>query len=133
MGAADSNVTINIEDCERIRIDTISGTPHVNLYRSCLYYDYTILDRLAQDTIEDMRLWYVMRKSTDPRLTVDYMTVREYDTPTISSGTDFYDTSTPNDNHFLDALCLFVMILHQTCKRENSSLVTLMLFRRVVH
>lgn len=104
LGSADSNVTINIEDCERIRIDTISGTPHVNLYRSCLYYDYTILDRLAQDTIEDMRLWYVMRKSTDPRLTVDYMTVREYDTPTISSGTDFYDTSTPNDNHFLYGL-----------------------------
>lgn len=104
LGSADSNVTINIEDCERIRIDTISGTPHVNLYRSCLYYDYTILDRLAQDTIEDMRLWYTMRKSTDPRLTVDYMTVREYDTPTITSGTDFYDTSTPNDNHFLYGL-----------------------------
>lgn len=104
LGSADSNITINIEDCERIRIDTISGTPHVNLYRSCLYYDYVILDRLAQDTIEDMRLWYVMRKRTDPRIVVDYMTVREYDTPTITSATDFYDDSAPNDNHFLYGL-----------------------------
>lgn len=101
LGTSDYNTTINIIDCERIRIDTVSGNPKINLIRSCLYYDYYILNNyLAFGTIEDMRLWYVKRHSTDANLVVDYMTVREYDTVMNASTVDFYDDTEPNDNHF---------------------------------
>lgn len=104
LGSADFNTVINIVDCEKVRIDTISGTPRINLIRSCLYYDYSILNYLSLGTIEDMRLWYTKRKITDPDLVVDYMTVREFNTPTKTSSLDFYDNTEPNDNHFLYGL-----------------------------
>nr|DAG57683.1 MAG TPA: hypothetical protein [Caudoviricetes sp.] len=103
-GTADSNTIINIVDCEKVRIDSISGTPTVNIYRSCLYYDYNILNYLALGTISDLRLWYAKRLETDPELLVDYMTVREFDTPINATSTDFYADSIPNDNHFLYGL-----------------------------
>lgn len=104
LGSADFNTVINIVDCEKVRIETISGTPRINLIRSCLYYDYNILNYLSLGTIEDMRLWYTKRKITDPDLVVDYMTVREFNTPTKTSSLDFYDNTEPNDNHFLYGL-----------------------------
>ncbi len=104
MGTADSNTVINIIDCEKIRIDNIQGSPQINLIRTCLYYDYNVLNYLSHGIIEDMRLWYVKRKETDPDLVVDYMTVRAFDTPVQTSSLDFYDDTEPNDNHFLYGL-----------------------------
>ena len=102
-GTATSNCTINIFDCQKIRIDqNIGGESVINLYRSCLYYDSNIIDRL--NIIQDMTLWYERYEETDPNLLVDNMTVRECDAPIIPDDIDFWNPSTPNDNHFMYAL-----------------------------
>ena len=103
MGAADSNTIINIADCERVRIgNTVSGTPTINLYRSCLYYDCDVLDRLA--TIRDLKLWYVKYTDLDPNLVVDNLTVREVGNPITGTELEFWSDSMPNDNHYVYAL-----------------------------
>ena len=102
-GSAGSNCTINIADCQKIRIDqNIGGSPVINLYRSCLYYDSQILNRLNE--IEDLTLWYERYEDTDPNLLVNDMTVQACDDPVIPDDIDFWNESTPNDNHFMYAL-----------------------------
>lgn len=102
-GSAGSNCTINIVDCQKIRIDqNIGGSPVINLYRSCLYYDAQILNRLNE--IEDLTLWYERYEDTDPNLLVNDMTVQACDDPVIPDDIDFWNESTPNDNHFMYAL-----------------------------
>ena len=102
-GSAGSNCTINIADCQKIRIDqNIGGSPVINLYRSCLYYDSQILNRLNE--IEDLTLWYARYEDTDPNLLVNDMTVQACDDPVIPDDIDFWNESTPNDNHFMYAL-----------------------------
>lgn len=107
-GEAGSNVTINISDCARVRIDpNIGGSPVINLYRSSLYYDYTVLNYLNK--IVDMSLWYEKYEATDPDLVVEGMTVRDvasesiYDTPNVSP-IEYWSQDSPNDNHFTVAL-----------------------------
>lgn len=103
LGDATPTTTINISDCERIRIDSnISGNPQINLYRSTLYYDAAIIDKLH--IIEDFKLWYEKYQSTDVDLLVDNMTVRAVDAPIIPNELDYWNTSVPNDNHYLYAL-----------------------------
>lgn len=102
-GTASSNCTINIADCQKIRIDqNIGGTPTINLYRSCLYYDANILNRL--NTIEDLTLWYERYEDTDPNILVNGMTVQACGDPVIPDDIDFWNESTPNDNHLMYAL-----------------------------
>lgn len=102
-GTADENTVINIYDCEKVRIDNnIGGTPVINLYRSCLYYDPNVIDRL--NTIQDMSLWYEQFSDTDPNLLVDNMTVTEVDAPIIPDDLDYWNYSAPNDNHYMYAL-----------------------------
>lgn len=102
LGSSTSDVNINIVDCEKIRIDSssLASNAIINVYRSCLYYDYTILNRLSYGVIEDLRLWYIKRYVNDPDLVVDCMTVSEINTPTLANTVDFYDDTAPNDNHF---------------------------------
>ena len=102
-GSANSNTVINIHDCQKVRIDSnIGGTPKINLYRSCLYYDPNIIDYL--DTIQDMSLWYERYEDTDPNLLVNNMTVSEIDAPVIPDDLDYWNVSAPNDNHYMYAL-----------------------------
>lgn len=106
-GTADSNTTINISNCQKIRIDSninsSSGTiPVINLYNCNLYYDSNILEDL--NIIQDLNLWYQRFEEDDPNLLVDGMTVREIDAPIIADDLDFWNQSTPNDNHFMYAL-----------------------------
>lgn len=99
-GEADENTTINISDCQKIRIDSnIEGSPKINLYRSNLYYSSSVIDRLS--IIEDMKLWYEKFEDDDPNLVVDNMTVTEVDAPIISEDLDYWNTLTRNDNHFM--------------------------------
>lgn len=73
-GDADSHTTLNISDCEKIRIDSnISGTPTINLNNCCLYYDYSVLDKI--NWIYGLSLWYERFSASDPRIHVDGMTV----------------------------------------------------------
>ena len=102
-GTADSNTTINITDCEKVRIDNnIGGSPVINLHRCTLYYDASILEYLNE--ISELKLWYERFEDTDPNLLVDYMTVREVDAPIVTEDVDFWNKSTPNDNHYTYAL-----------------------------
>ena len=102
-GSASSNCTINIADCQKIRIDqNIGGSPIINIYRSRLYYDSQILNKLNE--IEDLTLWYERYEDTDPNLLVNDMTVQAYDDPVVPDDIDFWNESTPNDNHFMYAL-----------------------------
>lgn len=102
-GKATEKCTINISDCQRIRIDgNIGGTPTINLYRSCLYYDPNIIDTL--NIIKDMSLWYERYEETDANLLVDNMTVRECDAPIVPEDIEFWNPTTPNDNHYMYAL-----------------------------
>lgn len=109
LGSANDKITINISDCARVIINPqISGTPKINLYRSCLYYDYEVLERLSK--IMDMTLWYVKLHETDPSILVDGMTVKLADeTGLITSdyniiSKEFWSTENINDFHFKVAL-----------------------------
>lgn len=102
-GSADSNTTINITDCEKVRIDSnISGSPKINLYRTNLYYNDAVLDYLS--SIEDLKLWYEKFDDSDVDLVVDNMTVTAVDAPILSEHIEYWDNTSINDNHFLFAL-----------------------------
>lgn len=102
-GEANSNTTINISNCEKIRIDNnIKGTPVINIYRSNLYYDANVLSYVTQ--IQDLKLWYYRFDTQDANLVVDNMTVTEIDAPIISQDIDYWDDTVSNDNHFMYAL-----------------------------
>ena len=102
-GSADENTVINISDCQKVRIDSnIGGTPVINLYRSCLYYDANVIDYLS--TISNMTLWYERYEDDQPNLLVDSMTVTEVDAPVIPDDLDYWSPSAPNDNHYMYAL-----------------------------
>jgi len=108
-GVASNLVVINISDCAKVRIDpNIAGGdsgPIINLYRSNLYYDAQVLNRL--NIISDLRLWYERFDELDSDLLIDGMTVREVGNPIIPQGTieyNFWDIEQPNDNHFQSAL-----------------------------
>lgn len=104
-GEATSATTINISDCEKIKVTLHSGTPKINLYRSCLYYDAATLNIL--NDIVDMSLWYEKLQNTDPDLVVEGMTVSVASEPfTVSDpnynviASEYWTAETPNDNHF---------------------------------
>ena len=102
-GTADSHTTVHVMDCQKVKIDSVvAGNPKINLCRSCLWYDADVLDRL--DDIGDLSIWYQRFKETDPNLTVDGMTVRSVDAPTVPEDLDFWSEDTPNDNHYMFAL-----------------------------
>lgn len=110
-GTSNENLTINISDCAKIRIENkVEGDININLYRSCLYYDATILSTL--NIITDLSLWYEKFENTDPNLVVDGMTVMcSYSTSSTSvyadlavSSSEYWSEAAPNDNHFMVAL-----------------------------
>ena len=117
-GSANANTTINISDCQKIRIDNnISGSPVINLYRCGLYYDANVIDyirsckRSTEDYptgffgITDFTLWYERYEDSQPSLVVNNMTVIETNAPIITEGIDYWSEDlAPNDNHFLYAL-----------------------------
>lgn len=99
-GEADENTTINISNCEKLRIDSnIEGSPKINLYNSKLYYNSSVLNTLS--IIEGLQLWYEKFDEGDPNLVVDNMTVIETDAPMVSEDLDYWSTLTRNDNHFM--------------------------------
>lgn len=109
LGTANGKTTINISDCARVIINPqIGGTPKINLYRSCLYYDYEVLERLSK--IADMTLWYAKLHEGDPSILVDGMTIKLADeTGLLTSdynivSKEFWSTENINDFHFKVAL-----------------------------
>lgn len=107
VGSPSSAITVNIADCQKVRIDSsISGNPTINLYRSCLYYDPDVLDIMAN--IVDLRLWYIRYSNDDPSLVVNDLTVSHIiasgDTVQSYASSEYWSPTNPNDNHFTVAL-----------------------------
>lgn len=113
-GTANDNTHIIISDCQRLRIDSnIGGSPVIDLYRSCLYYDSTVLDKLFE--IYDLSLWYEQSASSidsddddevtySPNLIVNGLTVQELNPQIVPEDLDFWNELNPNDNHYQYAL-----------------------------
>lgn len=110
-GKATRYTTVNISDCEKVRVSLVEGTPKINLYRCGLYYDAYTLSVL--NTITDLSLWYEKYEDTDPNLLVDGMTVRaiadasayansQVNYNVVSS--EYWTAESPNDNHYMVAL-----------------------------
>ena len=105
--------TINISDCEKIQIDPdiriheTGSNVHMNIYRTCIYYNADIFD--FSETMKDISLWYERFDDDDPILTVDGMTVSQltigdaYTNNNVASMTN-WTTISQNDNHFDIAL-----------------------------
>lgn len=113
LGSANSNTTVNIIDCQKIRIDNnISGSPVINVIRSNIYYDPYVFNYIRQSQqsesftgFQDMKLWYLQFDADiDPNLVVDNMTVFELDAPVIPTDISYWDVSVANDNKYLVAL-----------------------------
>lgn len=112
LGEANVNTTINIVDCEKIRIDsTISGSPVINVYRSNIYYDpyvFNYIRSCARSTnftgFKDIKLWYYAFDDISPNLVIDNMTVTETDAPIVPEDLSYWNVTQPNDNHYLVAL-----------------------------
>ena len=110
-GKATSATTINISDCEKIKVTLVEGTPKINVHRCCLYYDVNLINIL--NTITDMTLWYEKMADTDPNLVVEGMTVRVVTDPSAYSNSqvnynvvssEFWTPTNANDNHIMVAL-----------------------------
>jgi hypothetical protein len=102
-GKGSAYTIVNIVNCEKVRILIDDGEPVVQLYNSCLYYDSAIMDSLT--TITGLTLWYEKLSSSDPDIQVNGMTVELVGSPTYNSNDeDYWNVSTPNDNHYKYAL-----------------------------
>ena len=111
LGDATASTSINIVDCEKIRIDSnISGSPVINVYRSNMYYDPFVFNYIRSCTrtsgtgFDDIRLWYYKFDDVSPNLVVDNMTISEMEAPIVPEDISYWNTTQPNDNHFLVAL-----------------------------
>ena len=121
-----SSLTINIVDCEKVRIDpsvTLLDTngPVINVIRSCLYYDASVIDYIrtcdpnnTRETMfpdyenfagfESLTLWYTRFSTSDPDLVVNGMEVSQPNVAMDTSDIDFWDSTVANDNHYSYAL-----------------------------
>lgn len=98
-GESTSEVTINIANCEHMRLyisDQVNA--RISLRNVELWYDADVLDRV--DYIENLRLWYKKFDSGDLDYEVDGMTVISDAPLRIGSSKDFYSPFDANDNHF---------------------------------
>lgn len=102
-GHSTQNLTINIADCEKIRLDIPStiGDATFNVYRCGVYYDAAILNRV--NLISGLSLWYERYSSADPRLSVIGNKVTLLDRPQ-SNSLEYWTSGQPNDHHIVHGL-----------------------------
>lgn len=114
-GDGTPNVAINIVDCEKVIIDNdIKGTPTINVFRSCLYYDPVVFEYIRTcdrgsstfTGFSDLTIWYERFTDEDPNLLVSGMSITELDAQIISTEINYWSElgSAINDNHYLIAL-----------------------------
>ena len=116
LGDADANTVVNIVDCEKIKIaSNISGTPIINVIRSCIYYDPTVFTYIRQCDVNNLReapftgfnditLWYDRFEDTDPDLQINGMEVSQPNAPMTIDEVAFWNEENSNDNHYSSAL-----------------------------
>ena len=115
-GTANSNATIVLSNIEKLRIDQgmqydESDPPTILLNNCCLYYDATVLNKIAQCNVKygstgiaNLSFWYQRYEETDADIIVNDMTVSEVNAPKITDVIDFWNATSPNDNHYHVAL-----------------------------
>ena len=115
-GSADSSATVRISNVEKLRIDqNIQGEesdpPRVVIDNCCMYYDADVLNKIAkcnQGTgstgMSNVSFWYQKYESSDPDIVVNDMTVSEVNAPVVTDVIDFWNATSPNDNHYHVAL-----------------------------
>ena len=115
-GSANSKNTIIIRNVEKLRIDDSmeydeSDPPLVYVENCSLYYDASVLNKIAQCNaktgstgMSGISFWYEKYDETDPELVVNDMTVSEINAPTVTDVIDFWNSTSPNDNHYHVAL-----------------------------
>lgn len=120
-----SQLVINISDCQKIRIDNnianMQNGPVINIFRSCLYYDYQVIDYIRTcdpsnlrqvmypeftgfTGFSDLTLWYARFNVSDPDLTVNGMEVSQPNVSLAAQDISFWSDFIPNDNHYGYAL-----------------------------
>ena len=116
LGDADNNTVLNIVDCQKIKIaSNISGTPIINVIRSCIYYDPEVFTYIRQCDVNNIRqssftgfsditLWYDRFEDTDPDLQINGMEVSQPNTPMTIDEITFWNEDNSNDNHYSSAL-----------------------------
>lgn len=115
-GNANSKNTIVLSNIEKLKIDNAieydeTDAPHIIIENCCLYYDASILNRIAKCNasldgtgMTGIRFWYERYEDSDAKLTINDMTISEFDAPKITDAIDFWNTTSPNDNHYHVAL-----------------------------
>ena len=117
-GSATTTTTINLVDCQKIRIASdIQGSPIVNVIRCGLYYDPVVFNYIRTCTrsqastdkftgLADITLWYDMYDAEDPNLLVDGMTVSELDGTIVTTEMNYWSpvNAEANDNEYVSAL-----------------------------
>lgn len=103
-GECNKNTTINIVNCERIRLDlNVTGEgPTVNISNTCLFYDADILNEI--NYIERLSLWYTKMDSDDPNIAVNGMTVSYLDEIADVEEIDYWNEDVDNDIHYMYAV-----------------------------
>ena len=125
-------IRIDSNICGSTMGSSYANGPIINVYRCGLYYDPAVLNYISTcerpyDTdfsvydyendvfytdnypswftgMQDIKLWYQAYSDTDPRLTVDDMTVSDLDVAMVAEDIDYWTPLAPNDNHFSAAL-----------------------------
>lgn len=121
-----SNIIINISNCEKVRIDSNIATlgingPMINVFRSCLYYDASIINYIRTcdpnnyreiafsnftdfTGFDNLTLWYAQFSSSDPDLVVNGMEVSQPNVAMVTEEISFWSENIQNDNHYQYAL-----------------------------
>lgn len=112
-GKATSKSTVNIVNCEKVRIESnlsvnSGNCPTINLIRSNLYYDPSVIDyiRKSGGTIHELGLWHERFDSGDPGLIIEGLKVSRSPKDIIQSNeVDYWNADNPNsDNHLFYAV-----------------------------
>ena len=115
-GSANSKNTIVLNNIQKLRIDGSmeydqSDPPTVLINNCGLYYDASVLNIIAQCNrstggtgMSNMSFWYETYEDSDPQLVVNDMTVSEINAPKVTDVIDFWNATSPNDNHYHVAL-----------------------------
>ena len=120
-----SGIVINIINCEKVRIDSSvtaflnsSNGPIINVVRSCLYYDSSVIDYIRLCDVNgvrtsissdftgftDLTLWYTRFKTNDPDLIVNGMEISSPNVAMATQDIEFWSETIPDDNHYSCAL-----------------------------
>lgn len=115
-GSANSKNTIYLSNIEKLRIDSNmeydESDPPVIAVNNCgLYYDASVLNKIAYCNrnlkttgMENVHFWYYKYEDSDADLVVNDMTISEINAPKVVDVIDFWNATSPNDNHYHVAL-----------------------------